>query len=137
MVHAEVNALMFRNCLCLEGCTLYTTLFPCLDCAKTIIQSGIKTLYYLADPVEFESDKNGDREWDDQEMDEAWKKLQKERPEKTTFVASRHLLQECKYKSDPKEKDESDPKENDESAPKEPQRCCKRYRPSKSFKVEL
>ena len=122
VVHAEVNALMFRNCLCLEGCTLYTTLFPCLDCAKTIIRSGIKELYYLADPVEFESDKNGEREWDDQEMDEEWKKLQKEKPEKTTFVASRHLLQEYKYKSNLK--GNNDP-------------CCKRYRPSKIIKVEL
>ena len=121
VVHAEVNALMFRNCVDLEGCTLYTTLFPCLDCAKTIIRSGIKKLYYLTDPVEFESDKNGECEWDDQEMDEAWKQLQKDKPEKTTFVASRHLLKEYKYKSG----------NND------PHCIAKRYRPSKVFKVEL
>ena len=115
VVHAEVNALMFRNCLDLEGCTLYTTLFPCLDCAKTIIRSGIKKLYYLTDPV----DDSGESEWDDQEMDEAWKKLHKDKP---TFLASRHLLQEYNYKSNPKESDN---------------RCCKQYRPSKVFKVEL
>ena len=77
-------------------------------------------------------DEKGESEWDDKKMDEAWKKLQKDKPEKTTFVASRHLLQECKYKSNPKEKNESDPKEKNE-----PRRCCKRYRPSKVFKVEL
>ena len=69
-------------------------------------------------------DEKGESEWDDKKMDEAWKKLQKEKPEKMTFVASRHLLQECKYKSDPKKKNE-------------PWRHCKRYRPSKVFKVEL
>ena len=119
MVHAEVNALMFRNCVDLEGCTLYTTLFPCLECAKTIIRSGIKTLYYLADPV----DDSGESEWDDQSMDETWKQLLKDKPEKTTFVASRYLLKECKYKSNP---------EGDDSYAR-----CKRYRPSKVFKVKL
>ena len=112
---------MFRNCLELEGCTLYTTLFPCLDCAKTIIRSGIKELYYLADPVEFKSDKKGEREWDDQEMNDEWETLQKEKPGKTTFVASRHLLKERNYKSNP---EGNDPR-------------CKRYRPSKIIKVEL
>ena len=105
----------------LEGCTLYTTLFPCLECAKTIIRSGIKKLYYLTDPVEFKSDKNGKREWDDQGMDEEWRKLLKDKSEKTTFVASRHLLQERDYNSNP---EGNNP-------------CCKRYRPSKIIKVEL
>ena len=50
--HAEVYAIMFRNCLDLEGCTLYTTLFPCLECAKTIIRSGIRTIYYLTDIID-------------------------------------------------------------------------------------
>jgi tRNA(Arg) A34 adenosine deaminase TadA len=125
VVHAEVNALMFRNCVDLEGCTLYTTLFPCLDCAKTIIQSGIKTLYYLADPVDH-IDKTGENEWDDKKMDKAWKQLQKDRPEKTTFVASRFLLQEHNYKSKSKLHRRSNQG-----------RCCKRYRPSKPFSVRL
>jgi tRNA(Arg) A34 adenosine deaminase TadA len=118
VVHAEVNALMFRNCLDLEGCALYTTYFPCLECAKTIIRSGIKTLYYLADPLD-KTDKTGDYEWDDKTMDEAWKDLQKDKP---TFLASRLLLKEHNYKSAAE-------------AGRGP--CCKRYRPSKVFKVEL
>ena len=96
VVHAEVNALMFRNCVDLEGCILYTTLFPCLECAKTIIRSGIKTIYYLTDHV----DESGEKEWDDPEMDEKWEQLQKDKPEKTTFVASRFLLQQHSYKSE-------------------------------------
>ena len=33
----------------LEGCRIYVNLFPCHDCARNIIQSGIKTVYYLED----------------------------------------------------------------------------------------
>ncbi len=48
VVHAEMNAILnsFRN---LKGCKLYVTLFPCNECCKAIIQSGIKTVYYLSD----------------------------------------------------------------------------------------
>lgn len=49
VVHAEVNAIMHKTCIELEDCTLYTTLFPCNECAKVIIQSGIKKIYYLMD----------------------------------------------------------------------------------------
>ena len=47
VVHAEVNAIMHKTCISLEGCTLYTTLFPCNECVKVIIQAGITTIYYL------------------------------------------------------------------------------------------
>lgn len=44
--HAEMNAIM--NCKQLpKGCTIYVTLFPCNECAKLIIQSGIKKVIYL------------------------------------------------------------------------------------------
>ena len=44
--HAEMNAIM--NCTLLpKGCTIYVTLFPCNECAKLIIQSGIKKIIYL------------------------------------------------------------------------------------------
>ena len=33
----------------LNGCRIYVNLFPCHDCARNIIQSGIKTVYYLED----------------------------------------------------------------------------------------
>lgn len=44
--HAERNAIYnaARNGIRLEGCTLYSTVFPCADCARAIIQSGIKTV---------------------------------------------------------------------------------------------
>ena len=133
VVHAEVNALMFRNCIDLKGCTIYTTLFPCLDCAKTIIRAEIKTIYFLADVV----DEKGEKEWDDPEMDETWKQLQKERPEKTTFIASRALLQKHGYKSVKSDKSDKSDKPDKSEKSEGSDRCCKRYRPSKEFKVEL
>ena len=46
--HAEMNAILnsIKN---VKGCTLYTTLFPCNECAKMIIQSGIKAVVYMND----------------------------------------------------------------------------------------
>ncbi len=48
VVHAEANAILnsTRN---LKGSTMYVTLFPCNECAKLIIQSGIKEVVFLED----------------------------------------------------------------------------------------
>ncbi|KAJ8720903.1 hypothetical protein PYW08_006368 [Mythimna loreyi] len=48
VVHAEMNALIFRNTADVKGCTMYVTLSPCNDCAKAIIQSGIKKVIYFS-----------------------------------------------------------------------------------------
>ena len=47
--HAELNAIL--NCATgnVRGCTVYVTLFPCNECAKAIIQSGITELVYMCD----------------------------------------------------------------------------------------
>lgn len=47
--HAELNAIL--NCASgsVSGCSVYTTLFPCNECAKAIIQSGIKEVIYMCD----------------------------------------------------------------------------------------
>lgn len=46
VVHAEMNAIL--NCVHRpEKCVLYTTLHPCNECAKAIIQSGIDEVWYL------------------------------------------------------------------------------------------
>ncbi len=47
--HAELNAILNYNGGSLKGAKLYTTLFPCNECAKAIIQSGIKEIVYLED----------------------------------------------------------------------------------------
>lgn len=48
VVHAEPNAILNAT-VSLKNATLYVTLFPCNECAKLIIQSGIKELVYLED----------------------------------------------------------------------------------------
>lgn len=47
--HAERNALDFasKNGLALNGCTLYVTISPCLECSKSIVTCGIKEVVYL------------------------------------------------------------------------------------------
>ena len=45
--HAELNAILNSAAVSLKGCTLFVTLFPCNECAKAIIQSGIRKVVYL------------------------------------------------------------------------------------------
>ena len=47
--HAELNAILNHGRAGLEGAKVYTTLFPCNECAKAIIQSGIREVIYLQD----------------------------------------------------------------------------------------
>ena len=54
VVHAELNAIL-NSPRSVSGCTIYVSLFPCNECAKAIIQSGIKRIVY-------ESDKYADSE---------------------------------------------------------------------------
>ena len=47
--HAELNAILNSSLPSLKGSTLYVALFPCNECAKAIIQTGIKKVVYLSD----------------------------------------------------------------------------------------
>lgn len=48
-LHAETNAIAFaaRAGVSVEGCTMYCTMSPCINCAKVIVNSGIKKLVYM------------------------------------------------------------------------------------------
>lgn len=48
VVHAELNAIL-NSPRSVKNCTLYVSLFPCNECAKAIIQSGIKKVVYESD----------------------------------------------------------------------------------------
>ena len=48
VVHAELNAIL-NSTRSVDGCTIYVSLFPCNECAKAIIQSGIKKVVYESD----------------------------------------------------------------------------------------
>ena len=48
VVHAEANAIL-NSTKDLHGARIYVDLFPCNECAKLIIQSGIKEIVFLSD----------------------------------------------------------------------------------------
>lgn len=48
VVHAELNAIL-NSKKDLNGCSIYVSLFPCNECAKAIIQSGISRIVYESD----------------------------------------------------------------------------------------
>lgn len=47
--HAELNAILNHSGLSLKGSRIYTTLFPCNECAKALIQAGVREIIYLSD----------------------------------------------------------------------------------------
>lgn len=47
--HAELNAVLNAISTDLRGCRIYVGLFPCNECTKVIIQSGIEEIVYLSD----------------------------------------------------------------------------------------
>ena len=49
MCHAELNAILNKNSADVKGCTMYVALFPCNECAKLIIQSGIAEVVFVSD----------------------------------------------------------------------------------------
>lgn len=54
--HAEINAIInINNFNLLKNSTMYVTLFPCNECTKLIIQSGIKKIIYMGDDTSRES----------------------------------------------------------------------------------
>ena len=52
--HAEFNAILNtrQGTSALKGCTLYVSLFPCNECTKAIIQTGIKEVVYISNKYE-------------------------------------------------------------------------------------
>ena len=46
--HSELNAIL-NSPRSVKGCIMYVTLFPCNECAKAIVQSGITEIVYLSD----------------------------------------------------------------------------------------
>ena len=52
--HSERNAI-YNACsfgASLKGCIMYVTMPPCADCARAIIQSGIKEVFFMAPPID-------------------------------------------------------------------------------------
>ncbi|WP_338822614.1 dCMP deaminase family protein [Mycoplasmopsis felifaucium] len=49
VIHAEMNAILNTYVPLIKGSTIYTSLYPCSNCAKTIVQAGINTVIYEDD----------------------------------------------------------------------------------------
>ena len=47
--HAELNAILNSNGIGLKNTRIHVALFPCNECAKSIIQAGIKEVIYISD----------------------------------------------------------------------------------------
>ena len=52
VTHSELNAILNYRGGSLEGAKIYVSLFPCNECAKAIIQCGIRTVIYDDDKYE-------------------------------------------------------------------------------------
>ena len=54
-LHAEENAILYatKNGANLDGSTLYTTLSPCLPCARLIFSAGVKHVYFMKSYAEY------------------------------------------------------------------------------------
>ena len=50
IVHAEANSILNSTVYDLSDCTMYTTLFPCCECMKLIIQKDIRNIVYIEKP---------------------------------------------------------------------------------------
>lgn len=55
VIHGEMNAILNKNSASLKDCIIYTTHFPCRECTKVIIQSGIKEIHYLYERMDIAS----------------------------------------------------------------------------------
>ena len=82
VVHAELNAILNASGKKLAGATLYVDLFPCNECAKAIIQSGIKEVIYLSDKYHGSPAMSASRKM----LDAAGVKVRQIKPTKASIV---------------------------------------------------
>lgn len=84
VVHAELNAILNASGKKLAGSCLYVALFPCNECAKAIIQSGIKEVIYLSDKYHDTPSMTASRRM----LDSAGIKYRQIKPTKSSIVLS-------------------------------------------------
>ena len=82
VVHAELNAILNAGGKSLVGSRIFVSLFPCHECAKAIIQSGVKEVVYLSDKYNGTVSDNASRRM----LQAAGVKLTKMKPTKAQIV---------------------------------------------------
>lgn len=84
VVHAELNAILNARGKSLVNSRIYVALFPCHECCKAIIQSGIKEVVYLSDKYSDTDSVKASKKM----FNSAGVKLRQLHPEKTTLTLS-------------------------------------------------
>ena len=82
VVHAELNAILNAGGRSLVGSRIFVSLFPCHECAKAIIQSGVKEVVYLSDKYNGTESDNASKRM----LNSAGVKLTKIKPTKAQLV---------------------------------------------------
>ena len=82
VVHAELNAILNAGGKSLVGSRIFVSLFPCHECAKAIIQSGVKEVVYLSDKYNGTVSDNASKRM----LQAAGVKLNKMKPTKAQIV---------------------------------------------------
>lgn len=82
VVHAELNAILNAGGKSLVGSRIFVSLFPCHECAKAIIQSGVKEVVYLSDKYNGTISDNASKRM----LNSAGVKLTKIKPTKAQIV---------------------------------------------------
>ncbi len=82
VVHAELNAILNAGGKSLTGSRIFVSLFPCHECAKAIIQAGVKEVVYLSDKYNGTASDNASKRM----LNAAGVKLTKIKPTKAQIV---------------------------------------------------
>ena len=82
VVHAELNAILNAGGKSLVGSRIFVSLFPCHECAKAIIQAGVKEVVYLSDKYNGTESDNASKRL----LNAAGVKLTKIKPSKAQIV---------------------------------------------------
>ena len=82
VVHAELNAILNAGGRSLVGSRIFVSLFPCHECAKAIIQAGVKEVVYLSDKYNGTASDNASKRM----LNAAGVKLTKIKPTKSQIV---------------------------------------------------
>ena len=82
VVHAELNAILNAGGKSLVGSRIFVSLFPCHECAKAIIQAGVKEVVYLSDKYNGTPSDNASKRM----LNSAGVKLTKIKPTKAQIV---------------------------------------------------
>ena len=82
VVHAELNAILNAGGKSLVGSRIFVSLFPCHECAKAIIQAGVREVVYLSDKYNGTESDNASKRM----LNAAGVKLTKLKPTKAQIV---------------------------------------------------